>query len=299
MYRALSRALGRAGVLAVALGGVALAVPSLAQADPACGAVLHHSVTLTSNMVCPSTGLYFGSDGITIHLHGFTVKAEVGIDNAGDWPSNAPGAGGVAGPGTGFNHDTVENGNITQSHIGISVDHTSGMKISNITEGKGTGDGLHLYHSRNASVTGSHFGYLDHGNNNSGASLREDSHLTISRSSFNWNGSFGIFDAFSSTTLYHVTANDNGDRGDYAGGVVVSAPVAPSLIESSKANGNNVDGFKTVGNVSGAIKFVGDDAVDNGGWGFYADNRAEGTNNRYENDFLGGCHNVDGCYVNP
>src|SRR5205814_8343440 len=132
---------------------------------------------LNSNMDCPSTaGLYFGADGITINLHGFTITdASTGIDNKGDWPSNAPGADGVAGPGTGFNHDTVENGNITQSHTGILVWQTSGMKISNIREGKGTGDGLNMRQSRNASVTGSHFGYRDHGNNDSGASLREAS----------------------------------------------------------------------------------------------------------------------------
>src|SRR5689334_10487552 len=65
--------------------------------------------------------------------------------------------------------------------VGISVDHTSGIKISNITEGDGT-DGLDMYHSRNASVTGSHFGYRDHGNFDSGASLIGAPNLTISNS---------------------------------------------------------------------------------------------------------------------
>ena len=297
MRWALSRAFCRVGLLAVALGG-ALAMPSLAQADPACGAVLHHSVTLKRNMDCPSTvGLYFGAKGITINLHGLTVTdGATGIDNAGDWPSDAPGAGGVAGPGTGFNHDTVENGNITHD-VGISVDHTSGMKISNITEGNGT-DGLDMYHSRNASITNSHFGYRDNGNFDSGASLIGDPNLTISNNSFNWNEAFGIYDSTSSGTLTGVTANDNGSPLDDPG-VELYAAVSPYLIKNSTANSNSSDGFEAIGNESGRVKFVGNNADNNGEWGFYADNRTAGTNNGYMNDSSGGCHKVGGCHLNP
>lgn len=299
MRWALSRALCRVGLLAVALGGAALAIPSPAQADPVCGAVLHHSVTLKSDMDCPSTvGLYFGANGITINLNGFTVTGgfNEGIDNAGDWPSNAPGGGGVAGPGAGFNNDTVENGNISQNN-GIYVDHTSGMKISHITQGDGL-DGLDMYHSRNASVTGSRFGYRDHGNFDSGASVINDPNLTISNSSFNWNGAFGIYDGSTSTTLNHVTANHNGEPDDDPG-IQVAEPLSPSLIKNSTANSNSSDGFEATGNPSGTIKFVGNNAENNGGWGFYADTRAAGTSNGYKNDGSGGCHKVGGCHLNP
>jgi hypothetical protein len=297
MHPSPRKVLCRVGLITLVLGGGALPAPSLALASPACGVVLGHSVKLHSSMNCPSgTALYPGSNGITINLNGFTISGGdtgIGIDNTGDWPSTAPGSGGTPGPGTGFNHVTVENGKITAFQTGVKYMNTSGMKLSNITVTDNTGDGLQVYSSRSGSVTGSHFGTKSNGNGADGVDMSGNAKMTFTDDSFNFNFFFGIDDDASQATLNHVRANHNDV------GVVVGAPVSPYLVENSKASGNNGDGFHVADNHIGTIRFVGNTAENDSGWGFFAAVQAAGKNNGYEKDSFGGCHKVGGCHLNP
>jgi hypothetical protein len=263
-------------------------------------------VKLTASMNCTSgndptfAALFVGNKRITINLNGFTISSDgivtYGIDNAGDWGGNAPGSGGTSGPGTGFNHDTVENGSVSSFMIdGIFVDHTSAMKVSNMKSYSNGNNGLELDNSINASVTRSHFGYKNHGNPSTGLLMGGNTNATISNSSANYNGN-GIFDGFPSSqaTLNRVEANHN--NGD---GVQIHAPISPYLIENSKANGNANNGFDVLTNAFNTIKFTGNNAENNAEWGFFAGVLAKGTNNGYKNDVSGGCHKVGGCHLNP
>lgn len=277
-------------------------MPSLAQANPACGRVVTHNVTLSGNMNCSAkvhgAALFIGKSGITINLKGFTItgnSSDDGINNMGNWPSSAPGAGGAAGPGTGFNNDTVENGNIAFSLYGLDVNDTRGMKVSKVTVYGIVCDGLWLTNSKKASVSRSHFGNKSNPNQCDGAFMSNNTAVTISDSTFNWNTHYyGIYDQDSQATLNGVTANHNNSDG-----VLVDSPVGPYLIENSKANGNGSDGFDVSNNSLGTIKFTGNNAENNNGWGFWAFVHAKGTNNGYKNDAAGGCHRVGGCHLNP
>jgi hypothetical protein len=303
MHRALRRALCRVGLFSLVLGGGALALPSLAAANPACGKVVTHNVTLSANMNCTSgndsqvAALFVGNNGITINLNGFSITGNpsvvYGVDNAGDWNGNAPGSGGTSGPGTGFNNDKVENGNVTGFGFGLDVENTTGMKISNMTVYNST-NGLALSGSNKASVTGSHFGITNNGNGCDGTVMDDNAAVTISDSTFNWNGCKGIDDFGSQATLNGVKANHNGQQGFF-----VDLPVAPYLVENSKANANGFNGFEADNNHFNTITFTGNNSENNDGWGYFAQVFAHGTNNGFENDASGGCHNVGGCHLNP
>src|SRR5690349_6248891 len=122
MYRGVAiRTLCRVGLVVLALGGVALAAPSLAAANPACGSTVTSNVTLTADMSCPGTsGIVVGKSGITINLNGFSVAGDntsntVGIDNSG-----------------GFNTVTVENGTVAKFDDGIVYDATTHGTINNV-----------------------------------------------------------------------------------------------------------------------------------------------------------------------
>jgi hypothetical protein len=259
-------------------------------------------VTLNGNMNCSAkvhgAALFIGKNGITINLNGFTITgngSDAGVDNQGDWPASAPGAGGVAGPGTGFNNDTVENGNVTSSLYGVYVNDTKGMKVSKVSVYGTVCDALWLTSSNTASVSRSHFGTKSHPTNCDGAFMADNTAVTISDSTFNWNGSYyGIYDQDSQATLTGVTANHNNSSG-----IFIDSPVGPYLIDNSTADGNGGDGFHVSSNSLGTIKFTGNTAENNNGWGFWAFVHAKGTNNGYKNDPSGGCFQVGGCHLNP
>lgn len=294
-----SRALGRGSVLALALGGVALAAPSLAQANPNCNSVITHSVTLHSNMSCPgTTALFVGNDGITINLNGFTISGNNtnntnGIDNAGDWSSSAHNSGGTSGPGAGFNRVTIENGNVRDFVTGIFVNKASRQKISNMTATGNGCNGLDMLNSITATITGSHFNRNGFTNNCDGVDMAFNAKVVVGPEvSADGNESFGLFDEDSQATLNKVRAKQNG-----AGGFGIDAPLAKYLVEHSLAKGNhNGDGFHVESNQFGTITFTSNTSENNNGWGYFADVHAKGTNNGFQNDSSGGCHNVGGCH---
>jgi parallel beta helix pectate lyase-like protein len=306
MARAFKKALCRVGLFSLVLGGGALVVPSIAAANPACGKVVTNNVTLTANMNCNGgnsngqiAALFAGANGITINLNGFNIVGNGGvsrgIDNTGSWNSNAPGSGGTSGPGTGFNRVTVENGTVRDfDHVGIYAADAQSMKITNVNSYGQSDVGLNITETNKTSITGSHIGNQNDPNGRDGCECSDNLAMTVSSSTFNWNGSEGFDDFNSQATLNGVKFNHNSDQG-----FLVDEPVAPYLVENSKANNNGDTGFEAEANHFNTITFNNNNSENNNGWGYFAEVFAHGTNNGFENDSSGGCHNVGGCHLNP
>jgi hypothetical protein len=326
MRKALGKAICRAGILSVAAAGVALVAPAIAQANPTCGSVVTGTVTLTGNMSCnpnnfgggpggnSGAALYVGASHTTINLNGFTIynnsgsssNAPVAIDNAGDWNGNAPGSGGTSGPGSGFNHVTVENGNIYFAWVGVYEVSASHPTLSNLHIGASYSDGIELYKSNAGTVnnvtsgfkygTFVPFGKFPAGNGGAGIVSGRDLNITITGSAFDYNYGGGAYSGYIGTDTGFTWNKDKFNQ-NYYGGLFIDSPGAPYLIENSKANNNDGDGFEVYDNTFKTTKFKNNTSKNNTGWGYWADLQAGGTNNAYSNDGAGGCHKVKGCHL--
>jgi hypothetical protein len=297
MNTALSRVLCQLGLLALALGGVAAAVPSLAVAhrnmsskNPKCNHVISHSVTLTHNMVCnlaaEQAAIIIGAPDITVNLHGFT------IENV----SGQPGTTGVDNfTEGGLNGVTIENGKITGFDDGIGIIHTGSNKISNITVDHNSDEGLFFGNSHRGLLTG----VKATNNGGDGIDLHDNHRVTVMDSKAQNNGANGVVDTHSFATIDHVKTNHNG--GD---GILVDFPRVANgvtyLIENSTDNSNTGNGFEIRDNVlpTYQAKLVRNTAEFNGSWGYLAQHPARGKNNGAESNGVGDCFNVP-CHVNP
>jgi hypothetical protein len=259
------------------------------------------------------SALYVGADGITINLNGFTIVGSSccqpgGVDNTGGWPSDAPGSGGVSGPGAGFNSVTVENGVVMDANEGVDYFRTSGGTIQNMTL-QSNGDGIEYTDSTSGTITkvtaGFKSGGVVHGNDSIGIELNDNHQVTVSSSTANWNGTAGILDDNSLDTL-----NGNKTNHNFGWGVFVESPLrVPGtstmyLIENSTASSNGDSGFKIDNNTpttTNQAKVVGNTANSNGtngnssdGWGYFADQQvvSNTTNKANLNNFSGTCFHV-------
>ena len=128
-------------IVAAAIAGAAQAAPTT---SPACGDVVTSDVRLTSDLVCPATGLVVGADGIVIDLNGHSIEGPccfspgafttVGIDDGGGYDRLRIVDGTVTGFGTGIRfedvrHSAVRDAIATQNGQGILLVGSDGNTI--------------------------------------------------------------------------------------------------------------------------------------------------------------------------
>jgi parallel beta-helix repeat protein len=131
-------------VAAWVIAAAAIAGPARAAAatPPACGDVVTGDVRLTSDLVCPDTGLVVGADAIVIDLNGHSIEGPgnfagsttVGIDDGGGYDRVRIVDGTVTRFGTGIRfedvrHSTIRNASATLNGQGILLVGSDGNTI--------------------------------------------------------------------------------------------------------------------------------------------------------------------------
>jgi hypothetical protein len=255
----------------VAFGAAALAAPSVAAANPVCGATIKHNIKLTGNLDCSGfsgNGLNVGKAGITINLGGFTLTgpsgSHDGINNEG-----------------GYDKVTVENGTVKDYEYGVLYEYTTGSKILHVKSVDASYDGIGFWYSHN--------GVIDHsrvsGSGEYGFYLYENNHVNLTNSHAVHVSTYGVYDYYSLSTLNNVTANSGSEYGVY-----IDDPIAAYTskgfvyytIENSTANQNSSDGFYIAGNyptIYYQANLVNNTANNNMSYGFYADDNTKGKRN--------------------
>lgn len=278
----LSRAIRRTSAAALVAGGLALAGPSIAGANPACGSTVTHSVTLTADMTCmTSNGITVGKSGITINLNGHTITG----------PSGMTSYYGVF--DSGFGHVTVENGTVQNFYDAVHVDSSSGTKILKIKARGANNAGIYY--------TTSQDGVVDHSgasHNAIGISLGVNRNVNVTNSTAAHNANEGVYDNDSVATLNHVTASNNPGYGVYVDQPVASTTAGDYKIENSTANSNGITGFEIFDNLPQwqfQANLVANTANSNSAFGFYAEYWTHGSQNHATGNGSGNCHRVQGC----
>ena len=282
MKRALSSLMGRSVLLALALGGAALAEPSVAAANPACGATAKHNVTLTGDMNCSASGtngINVGKSGITINLNGHTLTGPgsntcclFGIEDS-----------------VGYDKVTLENGTVRDFYGAVQFYYTTGAQFLHVKA---------LHNNEGLDVENSQDGVIDHStvsnNVTNGIFLIENTNVDVTSSKATHNGYDGVDDNESLGTLNHVTANANGGWGVY---VDHPAWIGANYytIENSTANHNFQTGFQIAENYPTYLYqaiVLDNTANDNGQYGFYADVKTKGKGNHATGNGSANCFHV-------
>ncbi len=264
MKRAVTTRIRRLALLVLMAGSVALVAPGAAAANPACGSTVTHSITLHSNMYCPtSDGLDVGKSGVTINLNGHKITGGGTSSYSGVYAYH-------------YNNITVENGKVEAFEYGVLDEYTSGSKILHVTS-SGAYYGLNIWYSRvglidRSTVDGAYYGIY----------LYQDYKAKVTHSKAHGN-SYGVYDYYSHSTLDGVTANSNTYGIDIDYPLVTGSSKKPAyyLIRNSTANNNTSDGFYIYDNYGPAYQadLTGNTANNNGSYGFYAEYRAKGAHN--------------------
>jgi Periplasmic copper-binding protein (NosD) len=278
----IKRATLRACLEALAVAGLALAAPSVAGANPACGSTVIHSVTLNANMNCPaSSGILVGKSGITINLNTHTITGPGGMTSYyGVFDS-------------GFGHVTIENGTVQNFYDDVHVDSSSGTTILKIK--------AHGANNAGISYTTSQDGVVDQtgaSHNAIGISLGVNRNVNVTSSTAAHNAIEGVYDNDSVATLNHVTASNNPGYGVYIDQPVASTTAGDYKIENSRANSNGGTGFEIFNNLPQwqyQANLIGNTANDNTAFGFYAEYWTHGSHNLATGNGSGNCHRVQGC----
>lgn len=282
MKRAFSNLVIRSMLLALALGGVALAAPSVAAANPACGATVKHNVTLTGNMDCSGSetnGINVGKSGITINLDGHTLTGPgggtccyYGIENT-----------------AGYDKVTLEDGTVNDYFYGVQFWYTTGARFLHVKA---------LHNDEGFDIENSQDGVIDRSaashNTTNGFNLMGNTNVNVTSSKAAHNGFNGVADTQSLATLDHVTTNANGGWGVY---VEQPARVGANYytIENSTADHNFQDGFDVAENYPTYLYqaiVLDNTANDNDHYGFYADVMAKGKGNRASGNTIENCFHV-------
>lgn len=264
----MQRLLSRTILLTLALGGAALLAPSLAAANPKCGANIRQSVKLTSDMNCPNSyGLVVAKPGITINLNGHTVTGTYGSDFGID--------------DQGYDRVTIENGTVRNFEDGVFVQYATGTKIEHVKAVGAANFGIAFYDSQH--------GLIDHSTVSAVSSSYGfyllNNHSVNVTSSKAIHDEYGFYDDNSFATLDKLTA-----RADTYG-VFVNAPLVSFTakgpryytIENSTASNNTYAGFYIEDNYPSGdyqARLVDNTANDDVSFGFYADQDTKGTGNR-------------------
>ena len=303
MHRAFSGALCRRGLLALALGGTAVALPSLAAAhrnlrNPTCNQVIHASVTLVHDMFCSlpaeQAAIVIGSGGITVNLNGFRIvntSGQTGTTGVDDFSQGS------------FNRVTIENGEINGFDDGIGVIGGGRDKIANVIVTHQSDEGIFFGNAHHALLTNVNAS----SNGCDGIDMHNNNGVTVMNSKADRNGCNGIVDTTSLATINHVKTNHNADDGISVDFPMVVGGVA-YLIENSTANANHKNGFEIQDNAppTYGVKLIDNSAENNTGtnatsptgWGYWAAMPAPGKGNGAEGNASGSCFQVP-CHVNP
>lgn len=303
MHRAVSSGLCRLGLFALALGGIAVAAPSLAAANrnlrnPTCNQVIHQSVTLVHDMFCnlaaEQAAIIIGNAGITVNLNGFRIEntsGQTGTTGIDDFSQGA------------FNRVTIKNGEINGFDDGIGVIGGGRDKIANVILTHNSDEGVFLGNSHHALLTN-----LNASSNGcDGIDMHDNNGVTVANSKADRNGCNGIVDTTSLATINHVKTNHNAADGIFVDFPLVVSGV-PYLIENSTATKNHKNGFEIQDNAlpTHQAKLIGNSAENNTGtnttsptgWGYWAATPAPGKGNGAEGNASGNCFQVP-CHVNP
>ena len=294
-------------VTALSLLAAAALVPAVASAaDPACGAVLTHSIRLHHAMDCSgvnSSGLVIGKDGVTVDLAGHAIAG----------PGQAAGYYYGVENSDGYADVTVKNGTIENYRFGAfaenAVNNTfKGLHV--ILEGAFQNIGIEAYAGLNTRILNnkvSHSGagtsiYLDYsagslasGNTASDSDLAiyeyqgTKNHFVDNTQSSPRPTSEGVDDTSGS---YHDLYRDNTFNGG-AYGFKIDYPVGTKLVGNT-ANGNSTNGFDFANNYGPAnyLTASGNTANNNGQYGFYSPYPAVGPNNHARNNGTRNCFGV-------
>jgi parallel beta-helix repeat protein len=256
----IGRAVRRASLLALVAGGVALAAPSVAAANPTCGSKVMHNVKLTGNMSCSGDALDVGKSGITIDLNGHTISGPgIGSTHYGVYISK-------------HNNVTVENGTVASYYYGVLDQYTSGAKILHV---KAMNDeyGLNIWYSVNGLIADS-----TATKSYDGVYLYENWYVTVDKTKAGNNSDYGVYDYYSHATLERVTANSNGSYGfyiDYPSAAGSKASTYYTILNST-ADNNGYAGFYVYDNYGGqwpGANLIGNTANNDTTYGFYAEYR--------------------------
>lgn len=242
---------------------------SLAEAQPACGAVLTADTTLASDMFCPgSTALVIGADGITVDLNGYTISGD-GV---------TPDAAGVR--NIGYGNVTIENGTITGFDRGIHLSGASANTIRAITVDKnfffgmllhnnstnneiidcvvinnGTpsrpGNGITINGSDGNLVTRTYAannytqGIFVGGGGNPSAPASSNTRILNNTSEHNVSNGIGIIGGSGHTIQGNISVN-NGAHGVSLSSVPLTGPVTNSVIIANGLSGNTLNGIAMI-----------------------------------------------------
>lgn len=265
MRRGFSAVSRQAAVFVVALGGVALAVPSVSAAHrlvtPSCSTYRTTPIRASENLTLHKNQCFRDSDGIiikhsniTINLNGFALTSETGnhdgIDNA-----------------AGYDDVTVENGMVAGFQDGVVTKGATGGKITKVASSGNEGDGVWLDDNRG---------------------------VTLSGDVLDANAGNGLVDMLSLDTITGGDADHNGGDGFYVDRPIVSGK-AYWTVNGARANSNGRDGFQVANNspvTEYQADLLNDTGDNNGAWGFYAFKEVVSRGNAAEYNHLGSCYHV-------
>jgi hypothetical protein len=278
----LSRATRRASLVALVVGGLALAAPGVAGANPTCGSTVTHSVTLTADMSCPaSSGILVGKSGITVNLNGHTIAGPTSGTYYGVYDS-------------GYARVTIENGTVQNFYDGVHVEYSSQSKILKIKAHGAQEAGIAYWYSLD--------GVVDHSgashNATEGIYLYENTNVNATNSTATHNSTYGLYDYYSAATHNHVTASNNGSYGFYIDYPAAYTSSGPYVIENSTADSNGTAGFEVYDNLPQwqyQADLIGNTANNNTGYGFYAEYWALGAHNHATGNGTQNCYRQRGC----
>ena len=179
-----------------------------------CGQTVTTNAVLTQNLFCTGSGVVVGAAGITVDLHGFRIRSDrslvhYGIDDS-----------------LGYDHVTVENGDLINFTYGVFAFNADHVSISGLVVSGSPGYGI--------DVTGDA--------------------PSVKSSTASGNSGYGIFLDGAQPSVTSSVASGNGYGGIQAYGNTAS-------ITSSTASGNGGGGIAVVGD---APRLKGNSASGNG-----------------------------------
>jgi parallel beta-helix repeat protein len=278
----IGKAARRVSLVAMAVGGLALAAPGVAGANPTCGSTVTHSVKLTADMSCPvSSGILVGKSGITINLNGHTITGPSTGTYYGVYDS-------------GYARVTIENGTVQNFYDGVDVEYSSQSKIVNIKAHGAQAAGIAYQYSLDGSIDHSAASH----NADEGIYLYENTNVNATNSTATHNSTYGFYDYYSAATLNHNTANDNSNYGIFLEYPAAYTSLGPYVVKNSTANGNGIAGVYVTNNTPQwqyQADLIANTANNNTDFGFYASAWALGSHNHASGNGSQNCFRVRGC----
>jgi hypothetical protein len=278
----IGKAARRVSLVALAVGGLALAVPGVAGANPACGSTVTHNVTLSADMSCAaSNGISVGKSGITINLNGHAITGPTSGNYYGVYDS-------------GYARVTIENGTVQNFYDGVHVEYSSQSKILKIKAHGAQEAGIAYWYSLDGSIDHSGASH----NADEGIYLYENTNVNATNSTATHNSTYGLYDYNSAAMLNHITANNNSSYGVFLEYPAAYTSLGPYAVKNSTANGNGIAGVYVTDNTPQweyQADLTANTANNNTDFGFYASGWALGSHNHASGNGTQNCFRVRGC----